>query len=117
MVAGVLAIQAFISDSIRGRLRPLSNSRAMKLLTGVMEAILAVPVLGGLIVVASAYWMLVFMCVLHAATLLLSVKHHDSYYGSVLGIVTSMLAWIPILGWLLHLLTAVLLFVSALRSK
>jgi hypothetical protein len=95
----------------------LSNSRAMKLLTGVMEAVLAIPVLGGFLVVASAYWMLVVMCVLHAATLLICVKHHDSYYGSALGIFTSMLAWIPILGWLLHLLTAILLFFSALRSK
>lgn len=93
----------------------MSNAKAMKLLTGVMEAVLAIPVLGGLIVLASAYWALVVMCVLHAATLIISVKNHDSYYGSILGIVTSLLAWIPFLGWLLHLLTAVLLFISARR--
>ncbi|WP_286891478.1 hypothetical protein [Thermobacillus sp.] len=46
---------------------------------------------------------------------IISVKNHDSYYGSILGIVTSLLAWIPFLGWLLHLLTAVLLFISARR--
>jgi hypothetical protein len=92
-------------------------SKAMKLLTGVMEAVLAIPVLGGLIVIASAYWVLVIMCVLHAVTLMIAVKQHDSYYGSVMGIVTSMLAWVPFLGWLLHLLTAVLLLVSAFRSK
>lgn len=95
----------------------MSNSRAMKLLTGVMEAILAIPVLGGFIVIASGYWVLVVMCVLHAATLIISVRHQKSCYGSVLGIVTSMLAWIPILGWMLHLLTAILLFVSVLRRE
>ncbi|WP_286893866.1 hypothetical protein [Thermobacillus sp.] len=49
----------------------MSNAKAMKLLTGVMEAVLAIPVLGGLIVLASAYWALVVMCVLHAATLII----------------------------------------------
>jgi uncharacterized membrane protein len=95
----------------------MSNSRAMKLLTGVLEAVLAIPVLGGFIVIASGYWVLVVMCVLHAVALIVCVRHQDSYYGSVMGIVTSMLAWIPFLGWLLHLVTAILLFVSALRSR
>jgi hypothetical protein len=89
----------------------------MKLLTGVMEAVLAIPVIGGFIVIASGYWALVVMCVLHAATLIISARRQDSYYGSVLGIATSMLAWIPFLGWTLHLATAILLLVSALRSK
>ena len=95
----------------------MSNAKAMKLMTGVMEAVLAIPVLGGLIVLASGYWILVAMCVLHAATLFLSVREQVPYYGSVLGIVTSMLAWIPVLGWALHLLTAVLLLLSAVRIR
>ena len=89
----------------------------MKLLTGVLEAVLAIPVIGGLIVLISGYWILVVMCVLHAVTLMIAVRNGDSYHGPVLGIVTSMLAWIPFLGWMLHLATAVLLLMSALRSK
>jgi len=95
----------------------LSASETMKLLTGAMEAVLAVPVPGGFLMPASGCWILVAMCVLHAAALIVCVRHRDSYSGSVMGIIPSMLAWIPFPGWLLHLVTAVLLFVSALRRR
>ncbi|MNW13908.1 hypothetical protein D3C71_2119840 [compost metagenome] len=60
----------------------------------------------------SGYSVLGFMFIFHLITLILSLKNNESIYGSVLGIVTSLLAWIPIVGWVLHLITGILLMVS-----
>lgn len=95
----------------------MSNSRIMKLITGILEGVLAIPVLGGMIVIGSLYWALVIMFVLHLVTLILSVNNKEPFYGSVMGIVTSVLAWIPILGWALHLVSAILLLISAFQNK
>lgn len=94
----------------------MSNSRIMKLVTGVFEAILAIPILGGTIVMGFSYIPLVIMLVLHIITLVLTNKDNGASVGSILGIVTSCLAWIPILGWLMHLVTAVILFINAATS-
>lgn len=93
----------------------MTNSRTLKWVTGGMEAVLAIPILGGIIVLGSLYWALVVMFILHLITLILSNKNDEPFYGSVLGIVTSLLAWIPFLGWGLHLITAILLMVSAAK--
>lgn len=91
----------------------MTGSQAMKWLTGVFELILAIPVIGGLIVVSSSYSVLGIMLALHIATLVFSVMHKEAKYGSIVGIVTSVLGWIPFVGWFLHLVSAILLMVSA----
>lgn len=90
----------------------MSASKAMKWITGSFEIILAIPFLGATIVVFSGYSVLGFMFIFHLITLILSLKNNESIYGSVLGIVTSLLAWIPFVGWVLHLITGILLMVS-----
>lgn len=90
----------------------MSTSKAMKWITGSFEIILAIPILGAAIVVFSGYSVLGFMFIFHLITLILSLKNNESIYGSVLGIVTSLLAWIPFVGWVLHLITGILLMVS-----
>ena len=95
----------------------LSNSKALKLATAILETILAIPVLGGTIVVATLYWALAIMFILHLITLILSVINKESFYGSIVGLVTSCLAWIPFLGWALHVITAILLYVTAFKKE
>ncbi|WHY22164.1 hypothetical protein QNH28_01515 [Paenibacillus sp. G2S3] len=90
----------------------MSASKAMKWITGSFEIILAIPILGAAIVIGTWYSALGFMFILHLITLILSLKNNESIYGSVLGIVTSLLAWIPIVGWVLHLITGIVLMVS-----
>jgi hypothetical protein len=90
----------------------LSASRALKWITGSFEIILAIPFLGAAIVIGTWYSALGFMFIFHLITLILSLKNNESIYGSVLGIVTSLVAWIPIVGWVLHLITGILLMVS-----
>jgi uncharacterized membrane protein len=92
----------------------LSNARIMRWVTGGFELVLAIPVLGGLIVMGSSYSALGVMLLLHIVTLVLSSINKEQGYGSIAGIITSILAWIPILGWFLHFVTAILLLFSAL---
>lgn len=91
----------------------MSNARVMRWVTGGLELLLAIPFLGGLIVLSTVYVALGIMLVLHIVTLIMSRDESEPVYGSVMGIITSVLAWIPFVGWLLHVVTAVLLLVSA----
>lgn len=79
-----------------------------------MEAFLGIPILGGLFVISTGYTPLWVMLAVHIVTLLLSSKENTVRIGSVLGIITACLAWIPVLGMLLHILTAVVLLLNAL---
>ncbi|MNO44947.1 hypothetical protein D3C76_352040 [compost metagenome] len=90
----------------------MSASRALKWITGSCEIILAIPFLGAAIVVFSGFSVLGLMFILHLVTLIVSSRYQESIYGSVLGIITSLLAWIPFVGWGLHLITGILLMVS-----
>ncbi|MHA6532189.1 hypothetical protein [Paenibacillus sp. BAC0078] len=94
----------------------MSSSRALKWITGSFEIILAIPLLGAAIVIGSGYTVLGLTFILHIITLVLSSKNREPFYGSVLGIITSVLAWIPFLGWVLHLITGVLLMVTAAQK-
>lgn len=91
----------------------MGASKALRWITGSFEIILAIPLLGAAIVIGSAYSALGLMFILHLVTLIVSSKDNEPIYGSVLGIVTSVLAWIPFVGWVLHLITGILLMVSA----
>jgi len=93
----------------------LTNSRVMKWVTGALEIILAIPIMGAAIVMGSFYIALGVMLILHIITLILSKNNNEPIYGSVLGIVTSLLAWIPFVGWILHLLTGIFLMVTAAK--
>lgn len=95
----------------------MNTSRILKIITGVLEAILGIPFLGGLIVLANGWTPLVIMFVLHIVTLIFCSKENTSKIGSVTGIITSCLAWIPFLGMLLHILTAVVLLFSIVVSS
>lgn len=93
------------------------NNRNWKWVTGVMEAVLAIPVIGGVFIMANGYTPLLIMLVLHSIALFLSIRQGKSKIGHGFGIATSCLAWIPFVGWTLHLITAVILIVEAARYK
>lgn len=71
---------------------------------------------GGAIVMGTGYSALGFMLVLHAVTLILSLRNQEAIYGSVWGVLTSLLAWIPFVGWALHLIAAILLMISGSKK-
>lgn len=86
------------------------------LVTAIIEALLGIPLLGGSIVILSGYTVLFATLVLHIVTLVFCSQHNKPVVGSVLGIITSVLAWIPILGMIMHLATAAILFWAASKK-
>jgi hypothetical protein len=88
-------------------------SVALLWLTGLAEAFLAIPFLGGGIVVSTGYTALGVMFILHVITLFFCFREYSPKSGSILGIITSLVAWFPLIGWAMHLLTAVVLIFSA----
>ncbi|MDA1771541.1 hypothetical protein PDJ95_09100 [Bacillus cereus] len=91
--------------------------KLLKWVTGALEALLGIPVLGGTIVVSLLWLPLLFMLVLHIVTLVLAKEANMSANGNVLGIVTSCLAWIPFVGMILHILSAIFIMMDAARKE
>ena len=91
----------------------MSASRVLKWVTGGLEAMLGIPVLGGTIVISLAWTPLIVMFILHIITLLLTNKERGATTGSILGIVTSCIAWIPFVGMVMHILSAIFLMINA----
>jgi hypothetical protein len=94
----------------------MSPSRILKWLTGALEAILGIPVLGATIVVGLLWIPLAIMLVLHIITLVLTKKDGGASVGSILGIITSCVAWIPFVGMILHILSAIFLMIDASKK-
>ncbi|WP_047984198.1 hypothetical protein [Ornithinibacillus californiensis] len=94
----------------------MSTSRIMKWVTGALEALLAIPVLGASIIVGLLWTPLLIMLALHIVTLVLTKKDGGSTVGSILGIVTSCIAWIPFVGWIMHILSAIFLMIGAAKQ-
>lgn len=92
-------------------------SVALMWIAGLAEAFLAIPFIGGGFVVSTGYTALGVMFVLHAITLFFCFREFSPKAGPILGIITSLLAWIPLIGWVLHLLTAAVLIISAAVSN
>lgn len=94
----------------------MTSSRIMKWITGSFELVLGIPVFGALIILGLAYVPLGIMLILHIITLVLSIRNGETKYGSILGIVTSLVAWIPFVGLVLHIISGIMLMVSASKG-
>ncbi len=87
----------------------------MKWVTGGAEAFLGIPFFGGLFIISQGWIPLFVMLILHIITLLLTSKDGGANGGSILGIITSCVGWVPILGMIMHIITAIVLFFTALK--
>ncbi|QEL82900.1 hypothetical protein DN407_31380 (plasmid) [Bacillus sp. JAS24-2] len=91
--------------------------KLLKWVSGGLEALLGIPILGGIIVISLHWSPLVFMLALHIITLVLAKKNDMSANGNILGIVTSCLGWIPFVGMIMHILSAIFIMVGAARKE
>src|SRR5699024_8111925 len=91
----------------------MSVSRILKWVTGSFEAILAIPLIGASIVVGSVYIALAVMLILHIITLVLTIRDGGKIVGSILGIVTSFIALILFVRFIMYILLAIFLMVNA----
>ena len=92
-------------------------STILKWVSGGFEGLLGVPLLGATIVIGLAWIPLGVMALLHIATLIFSVREDTNKHGSILGIVTSVVAVIPFVGMIMHILTAIFLLMDAAQTK
>ncbi len=56
------------------------------------------------------------MLALHIVTLVLTKKDGGDTTGSILGIITSCVAWIPFVGMVMHIITAIFLMIDASKA-
>ncbi|WP_156288518.1 hypothetical protein [Oceanobacillus salinisoli] len=92
-------------------------STILKWVSGGLEAFWGIPIIGGTIILAYAWMPLMVMLILHIVTLVFSVREREKFHGSILGIITSTIGWIPIVGMIMHIITAVFLLIDAYHSK
>ncbi|MBW2995265.1 hypothetical protein KY312_02845 [Candidatus Woesearchaeota archaeon] len=97
--------------------KSMDNEKVLKLVTAIGETVLAVPLLGGLLVVSTLWITLGIMLVLHILTLIFCNKRKLPITGNIIGIVASVLGIIPVLGWILHIVTAVFLWLEFNRMN
>jgi hypothetical protein len=94
----------------------MSISGLLKWISGGFEAFLGIPFLGGTIILASGWAPLSFMFFFHLVTLIVCVMQKQRIHGSVLGLITSVVGIIPVIGMIMHILTALVLIVDAARG-
>lgn len=94
----------------------LKTSTTLKWVSGGLEAFFAIPILGGTIILSMAWAPLWMMLALHIVTLIFSVKEMESRTGSILGIVTCVVGVIPFVGFVMHVVTSIVLLIDASRT-
>ncbi|KKI91564.1 membrane protein [Bacillus sp. SA1-12] len=91
--------------------------KTLKYISGGIEAFLGIPVIGGSIIIGLGWTPLLVMLVFHIVVLVLSNKVGVKAYGNILGIVTSAIGWIPFVGMIMHILSAVFILLDAARKE
>nr|WP_083274094.1 hypothetical protein [Exiguobacterium aurantiacum] len=91
--------------------------RNLKWLGAAFEALLGIPVLGGLFIISMGYSPLGFMLVFHIVVLILSITRLNKLsFGPIVGITASVLGFIPFVGMMLHWVAAIALAIDALTT-
>lgn len=85
-------------------------------MSGGLEALFGIPILGSTIVVGLLWTPLVIMLALHIVTLVLAKKESLTATGNILGIATSCVGWIPFVGMVMHILTAIFTMMDAYKQ-
>jgi hypothetical protein len=95
----------------------LTVSNYLKLAAAILETIMAIPVLGGAIVIGMLYTPLFIALIVHIAALIFSKQENKSILGPIFGIITSLIAWIPFVGFVMHIIAAIFNWIGAFDRK
>ena len=95
----------------------MGASRNFKLVTAILETILAIPFIGGLIVLGSGWSMLGIMLILHILSVIFASKEKKVMTGNIVGIVASAVGWIPFVGYILHTVAMILLWIEFAKKR
>lgn len=86
------------------------NSQNLRFISAIFESVLAVPFLGGFFVLLTAWTALLGGIVLGIMGIVYANKEHKSREGFIWQVVANSLGWIPVVGWILHLVAAIVLW-------
>ena len=97
----------------------------LTILAFVLEVVMVIPVLGATLVIASGYSLLVLAFGAHLALLVLRIVSNKKeeaptnlpIASPIVGVVGSTVAWIPLIGWSMHLATAILYLIELANGK
>ncbi|PJK17124.1 hypothetical protein CQS04_08220 [Chryseomicrobium excrementi] len=95
----------------------MSTLKVAKVVALIYQAVLAIPFVGGSIVLSTGWGALGLGFVIHAIVFILALKSNGAKVASIIGMVTNALAWIPLFGWFMHLVTAVAYGLELLTRK
>ncbi|MGX8176471.1 hypothetical protein ACWS7L_03140 [Exiguobacterium artemiae] len=87
--------------------------RTLKWVSGGLEAMLGIPLLGGLIVIGTGYNALWLMLAFHIVVVVLTARAGRVSKGNIVGIVASTVGVIPVVGMLLHIAAAIVILLDA----
>ncbi|MBM7702089.1 hypothetical protein [Metabacillus iocasae] len=93
------------------------TSNVLKWVAGGLEALWGLPIIGGTLVVSLLWTPLLFMLALHIVGLVFAIRAGKKPNGHVVGIIASCLGWIPVVGMIMHILTAIFLMVEAGKNE
>ena len=94
-----------------------STIKVTKWVAGGIEALLGIPVLGASIILSLAWTPLISILAFHIVNLVLSKKENLPITGSILGIVGNAIGWIPFVGMIMHILTAIFVMIEAAKTE
>lgn len=95
----------------------MSTLKVAKVVALIYQAVLAIPFLGGSIVLFSGWGALGLGFVIHAIVFILALKMGGAKIASIIGMITSIVAVIPGVGWLMHLITTIAYAIELLTRK
>ncbi|RDU34759.1 hypothetical protein DRW41_21940 [Neobacillus piezotolerans] len=95
----------------------MRTSTILKWITGGLEALLGIPVLGGIIILSTAWTPLFLMAILHIVTIVFAVREDETKAGNIIGLITSVIGWIPFVGMVMHMISAVVILLDAYRAS
>ncbi|WP_246188043.1 hypothetical protein [Paenibacillus tengchongensis] len=79
---------------------------------------MALPIIGGTFIISFGWTPLVLAFIVHTVAVIVLYRERGPIAGNLLGILTSIVGWIPFVGWFMHAVTAVvLLFEGISRSR
>ncbi|PKR85454.1 hypothetical protein [Heyndrickxia camelliae] len=91
--------------------------RLYKIIIGLVELFFSIPILGGAIILAHAWTPLGTLIVLHFIGLIIAFVAGKAKSASVFGIIGNILAFIPVVGMVMHFLIGVVNLYQGIRDK
>ncbi|MCB5367057.1 hypothetical protein LIP24_10470 [Collinsella aerofaciens] len=78
---------------------------------------MGIPVLGDTLIVSTLWTPLAIMIALHIVALIITHKAGRKTVGHILGIITSVVGCIPLIGTVMHIVTAVFLMIEVGKNE